>query len=89
MAGGRLFGGYTLWTGGIASLDARVSQLTFAGDSEPFTAMRFTGGLTQFLSENFNVTLGGGYEKYSVQAGDVDFEAAHGYEITLDIGYRF
>ncbi|HKL86805.1 MAG TPA: hypothetical protein VJ861_10785, partial [Treponemataceae bacterium] len=87
--GGRLFGGATLWTGGIVSLDARVSQLTFAGDSDPFTAIRFTGGLTQFLSGNFSATLGGGYEQYSVQAGNKDYKAASGYEITLDLGYRF
>ncbi len=89
VSGGRFYGGYTMWTGGIASVDARMSVLTFAGDTKPFAALRVTGGLTQFLSSNFSATLGGGYEQYSVQAGDKNYKSAHGYEITLDIGYRF
>lgn len=89
VAGGRIYGGVTAWTGGILSADVRYSNVKLYGSSDAYSAQRYTAAVTQFLNQHFNASLGFGYEQYSVHAGNKNHKPADGYEITLDIGFRF
>jgi len=86
--GGHMYFAVTAWMGGIISLDARMSRAKLNGGS-PYKAQRYTAAVTQAFDENFFATLACGYEDYSVQPGDALADKAWGYEITMDLGYRF
>ncbi|MGL4369021.1 MAG: hypothetical protein ACRCUT_05025, partial [Spirochaetota bacterium] len=78
----------SFWTGGLISADVRYSQATLS-DSDPYTAIKAEGGVTQYFAKNFYVMVAGGYESYSVVAGDKGADAAWGYEATVEAGYKF
>lgn len=105
VGGGRLVAAATLWTGGVVGVDARLSQILFGGYNKNLTSMKFGGAVTQFFSANFYAVVGGGYESYSVNTGDVAYTnafltgafglgpqggtVASGYEIFLGAGFMF
>lgn len=86
--GGLVFFAGSFWKGGLVYTDFRYSELKF-GSEDPFSAYKFQVSVTQYLTKNFYVMPGAGYETYSVSAGDKAYDKAWGYEATLEAGYKF
>jgi hypothetical protein len=86
--GGLVFFAGSFWTGGLVYTDFRYSEVKF-GSEDPFSAYKFQVSVTQYLTKNFYVMPGAGYEAYSVVPGDDGIDKAWGYEATIEAGFKF
>jgi len=87
--GGLIFFAGSFWKGGLVYTDLRYSEVKLYGESDPFSAYKFQVAVTQYLTKNFYVMLGTGYESYSVVPDDDGIDRAWGYEVVLEAGYKF